>query len=138
MLAGRAAGLQVNVHVALRRDRAGLRVIGKAGAVDLVETIGVVAVDDDVDFVQDGAASVLILLRPLGVDAEESPAAFGLRKREPFRALLNVYVEFFGSMLNGMMDAPARVEIKARHHQQDDDRGEGEPATQALGVEGHG
>src|SRR5438270_8168616 len=100
--------LQIDVDLAGGGHVARGRVVSELSAVDLVETIGVVAVDDDVYFVQNGAASVLVLFGALGMDAEESPAAFGLRKREPFRALLNVYVEFFGSMLNGMMDAPAR------------------------------
>src|SRR3954467_15550434 len=86
-------------------------IVGELGAVNLVEAVRVVAVDDDVDFVQNGPASLFELLGALGMDAEQGPAAFGFRKRESFGALLNIYVKLLRGMLNGVMDTPARVKI---------------------------
>ena len=71
------------------------------------------------------------------MDAIEGAATFGFRKREAFRALLDIYVQLLGGMANGVMQTYAGVKIKRPDDHQNADRAVGEPGAQALGIEGH-
>src|SRR4051794_32860719 len=75
------SALQVNVNLAIRGDVAGGRFVLEIRAVDLVVTVVVLAIYDDVNFVKFGVSG-LYLHGLRGAHGKQSVSAFGLGERE--------------------------------------------------------
>ncbi len=122
--------LQVNVHFAAGFHRTGLLVVVKIVAVNLIEAIGVSSVNDDVDVLQVGAATLLVLHHLGGMNGKQRASAFALVEREALTGLLHLDAKFRGKVLQQQALLDARVKIKTGHHRDGNNGQPGKPLTQ--------
>ena len=130
-------GLKIHLDLALADDVAGLRIVFKIRAVDLVEAAGIASVKRDGDVVQFGASALLVLHRLAGLNLEYGVSLFGAGDGEPLGALLDFNSDFCRHLLERVLHFVAGVEIHPRHHQQQADGARREPAAKVGNLDGH-
>jgi hypothetical protein len=119
------------VNLTLCDDRSCFLVVLKVIAVNLVKAICLTSVNDDVDIVQLGAATLLVLRDLGGMNGEESASTLALGKREPLRSLLNIDSDARGQILESDAKLVAGIEVKTGYHRDDRKGQDGKPDSQA-------
>ncbi len=124
-------GFEIHLDLTFADDVAGLRIVLKIGAVDLVEAGGIASVQRDRDIMQLGTPTLLELHCFAGLNFEQGVALFGAGDGETLRALLHLQTDFPGNFLQRILRLVAGVEIHCRHYQQKPDGACRKPATKA-------
>src|SRR6266851_1388242 len=130
-------GLEIDLNIAAGRDVAGLLVVVEVVAVNLVEAGGIAAVENNTHVVQFGPAIQLELLKVAGFDGEQGPLAVGFGELKAIRVLLDINPNFVGNFLQYIAQAHARIEIRPRHHRDEEDGDHSQPASETVDWERH-
>src|SRR5260370_28924709 len=92
-------GLEIDLHVAAGRDVAGLLVVVKVVAINLVEAGGIAAVENNTHVVQFGATVQFELLEVTGLDGKQRALAVGFGELKAVRGLLDINPNLVGNFL---------------------------------------
>src|SRR5205807_7899382 len=118
-------------------DVSGVRVVLKIRAVNLVEAVRLVAIDDDVYIMQLGPATFFELLCLGGVNGEKRPAAFGLGKRESFGALGDLGGNLPESGPQFTLCLEQSPQVEGCHNQDNQHRSPGKKPAEDFRIERH-
>ncbi len=130
-------GFQIHLDLAFADDVAGLGIVFKIRAVDLIEAAGIAPVQRDGDVMQFGVSALLVLHRLAGFNLEYGVSLFGAGNSEPLGALLDLNSDFRRHLLERVLHPVPGVEIHRRHHQQEADGAAREPAPKVGNLDGH-
>ena len=133
----RRVGHQIDLHLALGDDLAGLLVESEIIAVNLIEARGIAAVQHNADVVQLGVAVQFELFDVAGLDGEEGALAIGLGILITVGRLLNVDSHLAWNLLEHIRGSRTRVEVHPSHEQREQHGGDRQQAAQAIDLERH-
>ena len=130
-------GFQVHLDLALADYVAGLRIVFKIRAVDLVEAAGIAPVQRDGDVMQFGVSACLYCTALL---ASILNMVCPCSERETVKPLALCWISipiFAGTSLSAFSTLLTGVEIHRRHHQQEADGAPRKPAPKVGNLDGH-
>ena len=133
----RGIGLQIDLDFAFCNHIAGQRVVFELGAVDLVETAGIPAIERDGHVVELGAAPVCEFDRLASLNLKQSPRSVRARYGEAVRTLLDSKAHSRRYLLQRILHAVPGIEVRSANQQEGCHGAQREPATKLGDGKGH-
>ena len=130
-------GFKIHLDLALAHHVAGLRVVLKIRAIDLVEAAGIATIQGNGDVMQLGAPALPVLHCLAGLNLEYGVPLLGAGNGETFGALLDFNPDFCRHFLKRVLHPVAGVEIHRHHHQQQSDGAPRKPAAKLGNLDRH-